>query len=485
MVKRKEILGLLACVAVLVLVSWTKVLFTGSIKVDDNPLEHWIGIATVIVFAVSLMVYGRAYYKFFKSPDSFSLSHYQIKLLGYAHVILGSLMLPILSNDIFLYLAYGDLSNMGYDVFTQQNIMGYSKWIDLVGNWKDSPYLYGPITLWISKFANWAGGSNIWMVVIVFKIIWLLIGICFVEIMSLMVKHLQDFILVLFTPVFWMQNVGGMHYDLLAGLFLLIAVYFISQQKIVFALIALKLAIMCKIVFAIFIPFVLLHYFFINSNRISWKPMLYFCLGAIASSTVIILCYLPFWKDSTTITIPFNYLNTQEPSKSFSEVLGEIFHALFNNIAPSDTIGNTSHSSGKMWWWTQFRIGFNVFGIAMGVIVSLVFMIKTRLVFYKTVMAEYWIKICLVFFFFYSHIFNAWYLIALLPFLPLVGNLHRLKKYILIISVYSNLHMIFLNIGRDSWIYYLLPPIIFINISLFLWQFRKNFLTVESPLTKD
>jgi hypothetical protein len=166
-------------------------------------------------------------------------------------------------------------------------------------------------------------------------------------------------------------------------------------------------------------------------------------------------------------------------------VLGELLNIGFADIAPQDALTNVDDNPSKIWWWKQCRIVFNIIGIVLAIIVSIVFIAKTRFVFYKTVLAEYWIKISLVFFFFYSHIFNAWYLIALLPFLPLIGNNNRLKKYFIVVTVFSNLHMIMLNISRDSALYYLLPPIIFINISLFLWQFRKNFLTVETKLVKE
>lgn len=485
MLKGKQIKGLLVCVLALLIVSWSKLLFTGNIKVDNNPLSTFHGIVVLILFSLSLFTYGNVYGKFFKNASYLTISHQQLKVYGYIHIVLASLMLPILSNDIFLYLAYGDLSNMGHDIFTRSDVMIQSKWLNYVGNWKDSPYLYGPVTLWISKIANWSGGNNILLVLIVFKLIWVLIAICFLEIMSLTVKNMGDFILVLFTPVFWLQNVGGIHFDLLAGLFLLIAVYFITQQKIVFSLVAITIACMCKIVFVIFIPFVLLHYFFINPNRISWKPLVYFMLGLVLAVGVVVVSYYPFWNGIKTITIPFTYLNTQEPSKSFSEVLGEILNAVFGHETPSDAINNTVDGESKIWWWKQCRIAFNIIGIILAVVVSIVFIAKTKFVFYKTVLAEYWIKLSLVFFFFYSHIFNAWYLIALLPFLPLIGNNDRLKRYFIVVSVFSNFHMIFLNIGRDSFAYYLLPPIVFINISLFLWQFKKNFLTVESHLSKE
>jgi len=485
MLKSKEIKGLLVCVFTLVIVSWSKLLFTGNIKVDSNPLSTFHGILVIILFSVSLFTYGRVYSKFYKNAADLTISHRQLKIYGYIHIVLASLMLPILSNDIFLYLAYGDLSNMGHNVFTSQDVMMQSKWASYVGNWKDSPYLYGPLTLWISKITNWIGGSNIFMVLGVFKIIWALIAICFLEIMSLTVKNMGDFILVLFTPVFWLQNVAGIHFDLMAAFFLLISVYFITQQKIVFSLVAISIACMCKIVFVIFIPFVLLHYFFINPNRITWKPIVYFLVGVILSVGVVLLSYYPYWKGMQTITVPFKYLSDQEPSKSFSEVLGEIFNAIFEDKFHKNEITNMDDSFAKIWWWKQLRIAFNIIGFVMAIVVSIVFIVKTKFVFYKTVLAEYWIKLSLVFFFFYSHIFNAWYLIALLPFLPLIGNNERLKKYFVLISVFSCLHMIFLNIGRDSFAYYLLPPIIFINISLFLWQFKKNFLTVESHLIKE
>lgn len=476
----KDFRILFGAVLALMLVSWSKFIFTGSLKVDDNPLPQPIGIVTFLVFTTALFLYGRVYYKLYVSANSLTVSHKQLKQLGYLLIIFSSLMLPILSNDIFLYIAYGEVSNRGVDVFSNQHVLRYSQWLPYIGDWKSSPYLYGPTTLWISKLANWIGGNSIVMVLVVFKLIIAIISIGFIEIFSLTVKNNQDFLYVLMIPAFWLQNIAGIHYDLLAAFFLLISVYFIGHQKIVFALIAIALACSTKIVFIIFLPFIIIHYWGLNPERLNVKTTIYFLIGILGFIGMILLAYLPFWNGIETVKVPLSFLNHQEPSKSFSEVLGEILNVLFSKAAPISEIENTAFSTSKLWWWKQCRITFNFIGIGLAVILLGIFMVKTGLKFTRIQLAELWVKLTLIFFFFYSHIFNAWYLVALLPFIPLIGPLDRLKKYIIIVAVYSNLHMIMLNIHRESFIYYLLIPIIFINICLFLWQFRKNFLTIES-----
>jgi hypothetical protein len=485
--KIKEIKIIILSLFALVLVSWNKLIFTGSLKVDDNPLSNVNGWIVVLAYAFFLFFYARSYYRIYKYQQNITISHHQVKLLAYIHIVAASLMLPFLSNDIFIYMAYGDVSNLGIDVFTQTNVVQYSRWYSLVGDWKDAPYSYGPITLWVGKLANWAGGNNVFMVLLSYKILWFIIAAGFIEIISLTVKHIGDFIWIAFTPVLWLQCVANIHYDLLGGFFLLIAIYFISQQKIVFSLVAIALACNSKIIYIIFIPFILGHYFLINPQRLGWKPVVYFLTGMICFGLITVVSYFPFWNGIETIQTPFAYLNKVEPSKSFSEVAGELLNLAFPRNTDTSVTGeitSATNSTGKVWWWKQCQLVMNIFGVLIGIILTIIFVVKTKLKINKQVLAEFWVKLCVIFFFFYSHVFNIWYFIALLPFIPLLGNNDRLKKYLLIICIYSNLHMIMLNVDHHSALYYFNPLIILLNICLFVWQFRKNFLTIESPVGK-
>jgi 4-amino-4-deoxy-L-arabinose transferase-like glycosyltransferase len=487
MLKYKEVKIVILCLLTMVLVSWSKFIFTGNIKVDQTPFTNIQGWFVVLTFTISLFFFGRSYYKLYLKKEELTMSHRQVKMLGYVFILLASTMLPFLSNDIFIYLAYGDVSNHGIDVFTQASVH-HSQWFYLVGNWKDAPYSYGPVTLWVAKIANWVGGNSIWGVLLAYKIIWLIIAIGFLEIISLTVKHISDFIWIVLTPVFWLQCIGNIHYDMLAGFFLLISIYFISQQKIVFSLIAIAIACMSKMVFVIFIPFIFAHYFLIGPQRIAIKPILYFLMGLLAFAGICVISYLPFWNGMDTLKVPFVFLNKVGPSKSFSEVAGEIMHALFprfQQAGASEEVMNELNTASKHWWWILFQKIMNIFGILVGISFTIIFIIKTRLKLNKQLLAEFWVKLVMIFFFLYSHVFNVWYFIALLPFIPLLSNNDRLKKYLLIVCVYSNLHMIMNNIDRSTILYYFNLPVILFNVCLFVWQFRKNFLTIESPIGKQ
>ena len=58
---------------------------------------------------------------------------------AYWIVILASCMLPFLSNDVFVYLGHGYLSNHGVDVFSHTNILKDSIWINYIDAWPDGP----------------------------------------------------------------------------------------------------------------------------------------------------------------------------------------------------------------------------------------------------------------------------------------------------------------------------------------------------------
>ncbi|MGL1475121.1 hypothetical protein ACSTJF_00480, partial [Vibrio parahaemolyticus] len=82
-----------------------------------------------------------------------------------------SLMLPMLSNDLYSLLAYGDASNRGADVYTMTDMLHISPYYDYVSElWKTAPCVYGPVVLLQVKLATWIGG-NLYGTIIIYKLI--------------------------------------------------------------------------------------------------------------------------------------------------------------------------------------------------------------------------------------------------------------------------------------------------------------------------
>lgn len=485
--KNKQYISiLLGSVFFLVVLSWIKFLTLDTIKVDQTPLSSYWGYVVVIGYVVGLFLYAKKYANLINDENDVKLSILKIKKWAYIHLGIASFMLPFLSNDIFLYLAYGDLSNQGIDVFTQTGVLEKSKWFEYIGSWKNSPYLYGPITLWQAKISNWIGGDSIWGVLITFKFIQLLIGICFIEILSLMVKNTSDYVYVSLSPILWLQNLGCMHYDLLAGFFLLGSIYFITHKKIVFASLLIGFAVATKMVYFIYAPFISVLYFIVYHKEIKWKSLVYYFGGISIFVVALVGSYFPFWTSIKTFLVPLEFLQTQEPSKSFSEVLGELFNIIFTTPDVDEQLNKieVKHDDTKWYWWNLFKIIFQSFGALLAIWLTSFFIYKTRFKANRITLSEYWVKLSMIFYFFFSHIFNAWYLIAFIPFIPYIGKNKRLKNYLLVIMIFSNVHMIFLNIDRTSYLYYALPPIVLINVCLFFWQFKKNYFTIEAKLVE-
>ena len=483
---------MLLCTLAITILSWCKFIVTGSIRVDQNPFPASLGYLVFVVFAGSLLVYGIQYWKLFNEEFGSSYDFKQLKKYAWLQLGIASLAMPLLSNDVFVYLAHGELSNRGFDVFSQQNVLPQSIWFNHLGNlWQDAPCVYGPINLLIAKLAAFMSFGNIWLALACYKLIHFLMGIGIIGLIFQMAKSPQDFILVAFTPAFWLHNISQVHNDLTGCLFFFTAVYFITHDKIYYSAILIALAVASKISYIIYVPFIGLYYLLFVRTRKIYKSVIYGLAAIVLFTGFLVGSYALFWKNSSTLTVPITYARDQAPSKTFSEVAGEILTVLMSNEGISSSINNQIENKNKVkenpkiYYWKITQKIFNYIGILLGIITTLIFAIKTKLKFTKKILVEYFIKMSMVFFLIYLHVFNAWYLVAFMPLLLLVGNLKRLKKYFIIISNFSGLHMIMLNIDRSSYLYYLLPVIVFLNIALFLWQFKKNFLTVESNLNSE
>jgi len=484
--KKTPFYWMLLSTLAITLLSWCKFGVTGSIRVDHNPFPGVWGYLVFIVFGSSLLVFGIQYWRLYTGKYGTYYDFKQLQKFAWIQLIIASLAMPLLSNDVFVYLAHGELSNRGVDVFSQTNVLQQSIWFEFIGDWKDAPCVYGPINLLIAKLAASMSFGNIWLALAAYKLIHIIMGMAIIGLIFQMARSPRDFILVAFTPAFWLHNISQVHNDLTGCFLFFTAIYFIKQDKIYYSAILIALAVAAKISYIIYVPFIGLYYILFVRTFKLYKSITYGIASIFLFAIFIIGSYSIFWKDFSTFSVPLSYASTQTPSKTFAEVTGEIVTVLMSDGGISSSINEQvatktiEKDNPKVYYWKITQKIFNYLGIVLGIITTLVFVIKTRLKFTKKIFVEYFIKMSFVFFFIYLHVFNAWYLVAFMPLLIIAGDLERLKKYFIVISSYSGLHMIVLNIERPSILYMILPIIVLVNICLFLWQFKKNFLTVET-----
>ncbi len=472
--------GMIAAILLLLMLGWLKTGITENIRVDHNPFPAKWGYPIFITFVIAVFIFSLNYWKLIWKTE---LDKPNYRAAAYLVLILSSLIIPFLSNDAIIYLGHGYLSNHGVDVFSNKNILQHSLWAPNIDDWKDGPFVYGPVNLIPAKLANYIGGKNIWLTFMSYKLLMLLVGVGIIELLNKIVKQPKDLLIAVLAPVFWLHNVGHLHNDIIAVLFVLSSVYFVLNKQIIPSAIFIGIALACKVSIVLYVPFIFMLYFYTSDFRIGGK-LLNGLIGVLAMVSAIVGCYAIYWTGPSSLEVPFKYLSNQQPTKSFSEILGEILNVVFSgvnkaNIESEVALETVPLNDPKQYWWGISKTIFNVIGILMFFITGLIFAIKTKMKFSKEQIIELFIKFNFIFFFIYLHIFQAWYLILIMPLVVISAN-ERIKKYFMVLCCYSGIHTIMITISRPSALFYILPVLVIINSLLFVWQFRKNFLKVES-----
>ena len=470
-----------AAIGMMCLISWLKYGLTGMIRVDHNPFPPVWSYPIFIAFTGALALFGYHYYRLIWNTPGIYEKNY--KAQAYWIVVLASLMLPFLSNDVIIYLGHGYLSNHGVDVFANTDILKNSAWAPYIDDWKDGPFVYGPVNLIPAKLANLVGGENLWISFFTYKLLMLLIGFGIVEMLNKIVKEPKDLLLAVLAPAFWLHNIGHMHNDLIACLLVLTAVFFVLKNLLMPAAVFIGMALSCKVSVIMYVPFIFSLYFFTADEQIS-KKIGRMVVSVLLLAITIIGCYAIFYDGGASISVPFQYLSRQHPAKSFAEILGEILNVVCSgvnkaNIESELAMEEIPNEDPKVYWWGISKMIFNIVGILMMLITGWIFALKTKMKFNRELIVELFIKLSFIFFFFYLHIFQAWYLALLIPLIAISSN-QRIKKYFMVLCAYSGVHTIMIAIARPSFLFYILPVLVIINALLFLWQFRRNYLMVES-----
>lgn len=144
--------GLAPGMALLALAAWLRVVWTGSLKVDENFVE---GIRAVVVVALVLAGLALAW----RSADG----AVQTSILSgplFPAALLAWLCPPFLSNDVFSYFYYGEALRAGLPIY--ESFDGRSlAWFPYVGQrYLTTPAVYGLPLVSLYAFLDWLAGSD-------------------------------------------------------------------------------------------------------------------------------------------------------------------------------------------------------------------------------------------------------------------------------------------------------------------------------------
>ncbi|MEM1120346.1 MAG: hypothetical protein AAGJ18_07835 [Bacteroidota bacterium] len=312
--------------------SWGKFWVTGSPVVDNNPVVGNAVYLIVALFCLGLGLQGFAYYHL---VFTYTLTLKTARKTAVGAVTLGSLMLPLLSNDVFLYLAYGNLLNQGMVTYVQPELIQYSDFVTYVAtDWLDCPNHYSPILLMLFGMVTWLGKS-LWASFVLLKILFWGISLAIIQLLYLFFhqlqasathsnKYIQNFSLIVLAPIFWLQGVGQLHSEVVILLFIIGLMGSLYTEKWITAGLLVGLIAAAKIMYgAVFFPFLLLYLWF--QYRTDWATLLNKVTYSVSIALgVIVLSYFPFWEGLATLTNPFAYHENKPLNHSVVGVLTDI-----------------------------------------------------------------------------------------------------------------------------------------------------------------
>jgi hypothetical protein len=477
LIKDNRVRGLLLAALIFPLASFYRAWCGHSIMVDDHGLS---GLPVVIVFTafcMAMTLYSVSLYRLWRAG---SLDIDAIRALAFALAAVFSFMIPMMSNDIFSLLTYGDAANRGVDVYTDVQSLHLSPYFGYVSTlWKHAPCVYGPISLGSARLACMVANGNLPVAIAAYKVIVFLWACVFIEmsyrIAAWLTVSAGPLLFIVLNPIFLLQGVGQQHCDMLAVALAACMLYFYLRRNWYLAFLFAGIAIAAKMNFVLVIPFLIVALFL---DKESWGAFLYkAAAGLWIAAMVLFVLYFPYYTSPDTFARPLNFLFGQNPAKSIAEVMGDIVY-----FAPQVVTGHTEgvnssiHAPGglpesQLAVWLAVKITFQVFAALLCLVIFIRFWMGKR---DSRKWMQVFLRFLLAFLLFYSHVFYAWYLMILLPFVWYEDD-KRFMQWLFVLTCFSNVHDIMCSVNHGTPVYFLVLPLTFFSVLVFFWRFRNNF----------
>lgn len=205
------------------LAGWLRYFTTGSLKVDDNYPPFFASVLIIVFITLSVFLLAAGAFYLYRNPGN----HIKTKHLALVFLI-PVLAPPVMSNDVFSYLFYGEYFLQGKDPYLLQNGLNvFSPWVSDL--YIDIPCVYGPVGLILSALAALPG--NIWVSLLVIK----LTGLAFSLLLYNSLKNNNLLVAVTLTPVLFAEVLGQGHNDVVPVYFLVQAVFGAQRSKVLAA----------------------------------------------------------------------------------------------------------------------------------------------------------------------------------------------------------------------------------------------------------
>jgi hypothetical protein len=463
--ERRWLLGIL----VLTACSWARWAATGSQKVDENYPSELAGafLMAGVVLGWGLLVWG--WRGLLLRPVA------NPRRLAFTGLAVATLMLPLLSNDFFSLLTYGSLAAKGRDVYTTASALPDSVWYTWVGQrWNDKVCVYGPTTL-VAILPAGLVGSNPWLALLVFRLVWLLPVVLVMELSFRRMHDLPFFhAMVWLNPLWVVEGPGHLHADLL-GLVAIVAGIIAQQRGRPLAGWAYwALATLGKYSFG-FTAF----WFWLSGARTTRERLLRIPAMTAVLVALGVVFFAPFWRGMATLTEPIHALSSMNPGGSIAEVMGHVVHVLRGGAMPSPEtpvrVAIEMDRATKGSTWFVVSLVMRVVALFVGARILLAMLSKPR---DEARLALGTGALVVVVITLVSHRFQSWYLLAALPFFGLECPPVWRRWWVLMTAV---------SVAPDFT--HVLPKTSMLlpiwsatttaaGVILFLWSFRGRYLTL-------
>ena len=310
--------------------------YTYTLSRSENETVNIIsGILVIGLF----LLFSIVYLLIIKKEKSIFKNKKQVMIFIIIISFIFMMILPYLSSDIYYYIGDSWLCSKYHEnpyyttVNNLQNSGINDEILNNTGYWKNTTTVYGPLYNIIAIFLSYLSFGNITLALFIFKITSLIIHIFNTYIFGKLTNSKKYTLLYGLNPLILLELLSNVHNDIYLILFLLLALYFLIRKKnISLTILFLALSMTIKFSTVLLIPFILI-YCYRKESII--KRILYCILSGIAILCIVILFYMPFYKDISIFT------NMLVQGKRFSQSLmallmvklkGNMFFSIINSL---------------------------------------------------------------------------------------------------------------------------------------------------------
>ena len=379
---RKE-RGYLAGLALLTSCSWGRWLATGSLKVDQSypasAIATSLFLALLVGWALLVWSFRSILADACDERTAAALPTPRVQRLAFMGLGVASLMLPMLSNDLYQLFSWGSLAAHGKDVFTTADAFPESEWSSFVAaRWVGTLCQYGPLSVVSAMPAALAHG-NPWIALVLVRACWLVPLVAVMLLSFRLLPSQRAFHTMLWLNPLWvLEGPGQLHCDLVGLTLVSAGVVLALRGRTVAAVFLYALAVVTKF------TYVLVGSWFLVFDSGSARRRL---VRALAMATAVGMCgvafYAPFWQGTRTITAPLQDILGDKPGGTIVEVVGDLVLAARGESPsppsmPSAAAGARDRALMGNAWFIVAAVSLVLKAVTIGVVARLLYLMLKK-----------------------------------------------------------------------------------------------------------